>query len=262
MHWLLLRGLVREIRHWGNLPELFEKTVPGAKTHMLDLPGIGTEIGRVTPATVDGIMEDLRARWLPLRGQDSDGSGEWGIFGVSLGAMVALSWAARHPEDFKRMVIINTSARGLSSATERFRPANLKHFPQLFVREDRYEREKTILSLTTSSYSDAPEKLDAVAQRQAEFAPVTSKFRQTGLRQLGAGLMFRVDESLRKNHPPCLALVSEKDTLVNPVCTVRLAEFLGATVRRHPWGNHDLPQDDAPWIVERIREWLQKVAAN
>lgn len=258
MHWLLLRGLVREKRHWGNLPGLFEKTVPGAKTHMLDLPGIGTEIARITPPTVDGIMEDLRARWLPLRDRISDGNGEWGVFGVSLGAMVALSWAARHPQDFNRMVLINTSARNLSRATERFKLTNLKHFPLLFVRQDRYAREKTILSLTTSSYAGAPEKLDTVARRQSDFAPVTTKFRQTGLRQLGAASMFRLDESLRKNHPPCLALVSEKDTLVNPVCTVRLAEFLGAPLRRHPWANHDLPQDDAPWVVERIREWVLK----
>src|SRR5438552_440235 len=94
--WLLLRGLAREQRHWGRFrPELSARLPPGAEIHCLDLPGTGTEHLRGSPANIAAIAEDVRERWLGLRGE-----GPWGLLAVSLGGMVAMEWCAAHPADF------------------------------------------------------------------------------------------------------------------------------------------------------------------
>jgi hypothetical protein len=66
-HWLFVRGLSREARHWLPFPELFERDVAGARVHLLDLPGAGSEWRRRAPLSVGGAMRDLRRRWLRLR---------------------------------------------------------------------------------------------------------------------------------------------------------------------------------------------------
>ena len=77
-HWLLLRGLVRERRHWGDFPaELAAHT--GAEVLALDLPGVGTERDRPSPTRIPEIVDDLRARFAPVRG-----AGPWAIFAPSL----------------------------------------------------------------------------------------------------------------------------------------------------------------------------------
>ena len=43
---------------------------------------------------------------------------------MSLGAMVAVDWAARHPEELAGCVLINTSLRPFSPWYQRLRPAN------------------------------------------------------------------------------------------------------------------------------------------
>ena len=58
MQWLLLRGLAREQAHWIDFPEIFEKIVPDAKVHCLDLPGVGTERDRPSPLNVPAIVDD------------------------------------------------------------------------------------------------------------------------------------------------------------------------------------------------------------
>jgi len=41
-HWVLLRGLMREQRHWGAFPATLARALPGAAILTPDLPGNGT----------------------------------------------------------------------------------------------------------------------------------------------------------------------------------------------------------------------------
>ena len=66
MNWLLLRGLARDKRHWGDFGSLFERRVQDSNVFMLDLPGMGTERHRDSPLSISGITDDLRHRWLQL----------------------------------------------------------------------------------------------------------------------------------------------------------------------------------------------------
>lgn len=253
MNWLLLRGLIREVRHWHEFRQKFEKAMPGSTTHCLDLPGIGTETHKICPMSVEGIMEDIRSRWLVRKGQTQ---GPWGILGISLGGMITMSWTAKYHDDFQKMVVINSSAGNLSGPLERFKPSNIFLVPVVLFTNDAAKREKALLTLTTSLPSD-PIKLDEVAKKQGGFGLKTGKLRDTGIRQLIAGMRFKVPKELAQRHPPALTLIGLKDSLVNPVCSEKIAQFLNAEVRRNPDSNHDMATDAPDWIIENVKEWIE-----
>ena len=148
MNWLILRGLVREQRHWGEFAPQFEAGLkekdPQAKVFTLDFAGFGTESERFSPTTIDEIVDDLRARWSAL-----PASGEWCLLAVSLGGMVAMNWTSRYPEDFKKLVLINSSVGGLSPLFRRMQPANFPTILSLFFEKNIRNREEQILSITT-----------------------------------------------------------------------------------------------------------------
>jgi pimeloyl-ACP methyl ester carboxylesterase len=249
MNWLLLRGLLREKRHWLGFDQYFAQVVPDARVHTLDLPGIGTEEHRRSPTSVDGIVDDLRARWLALRDHHPE---PWGIFSVSLGGMVALRWARRYPDDWRRIIVTNTSGADLGRPTERFTWRAVPTFPRMALGRDVAFRERALLRFVTVQTERIPELADTFA----EIAPPHEKFRDTAYRQLLAASRVRVG---REPLPqPTLVLASAGDRLVDPVCSFRLARRIQAPLRVHPWGGHDLPLDAPGWVAEQVRHWVEE----
>jgi pimeloyl-ACP methyl ester carboxylesterase len=243
--WLLLRGLVREARHWGAFPRAFEAGIPGARTHTLDLPGTGAEHARPSPASIAGIVADLRARWLPLREAHE---GPWRLLAISLGGMVASSWCATHPEDFARVVIIASSAGNVSPPHHRMRlPVLHRVLGTAFA--DPLARERTILDVTTTTRR-GDEALASTWAGYAREAPVRVP---VALSQLAAASRFRAPERLPV---PSLVLVGDGDRLVEPECSRRLARRWGSALEVHPDGGHDLSTDAPTWVVEQVGRWL------
>jgi pimeloyl-ACP methyl ester carboxylesterase len=72
-------------------------------------------------------------------------------------------------------------------------------------------------------------------------------------RQLWAAAQF----SAASAAPPCptLLLSSRADRLVNPRCSVHLAQVWRVHHEQHPWAGHDLPHDDADWICRAMTDW-------
>jgi pimeloyl-ACP methyl ester carboxylesterase len=246
VNWLLLRGLSREQRHWGRFPERFEREVPGARVHCLDLPGTGTEHRRASPTTIAEIAEDLRARWLALR---AGSEGSWGLLGMSLGGMVAMAWCAAHPEDFSRVVLASTSAGDLSGPLTRFDPRILPGAIRALVERDPARREARILSFTTRILPDR----DEVAAEWARYQEDRPVARSNVLRQVRAGAAFRAP---RRLEVPALILAGGRDSLAHPSCSRLLASHLGAPLAIHPDAGHELALDAPGWLTERIAAWL------
>jgi pimeloyl-ACP methyl ester carboxylesterase len=238
--WLLLRGLVREQRHWGNFPTELEART-GVGTLCLDLPGTGTECARPSPPTIAGIVDDLRARFLGARGD----RGPWGIFAVSLGGMVALDWAARYPEDFVCCVVSNTSAADVSSPLDRFRPSAWSSIARAGAAAAA-KRERRILDLTSNHLADR----DGLADQHARYAAEQPIGWGTFSRQILAASRSRLPAAIRV---PVTVLVSDGDRLVDPDCSRRIAARLGAPLHVHPDGGHDLPLDAPAWVIEQLR---------
>lgn len=241
MNWLLLRGLSRELRHWGDFPALLERSTGGA-VRCLDLPGAGTENDRPSPTTVAGITDDLRARWRVLA---NELPGPWGLMGMSLGGMVCLDWTARFPGDFARVVVANASTANLSPPWHRMQLKALADSARSRLDKDIYVRERRVIGMITSAAPDP----DGLARTWAEYAKERPFERRSTGRQLVAALRFRAAEKITV---PMLVLAGGADKLCNPECSRRIAQRYGATLEVHPKGGHELSIDVPDWVAERV----------
>ncbi|MEZ4273310.1 MAG: alpha/beta hydrolase [Myxococcota bacterium] len=242
-HWLLIRGLVREQRHWYEFPEIFSHHFPDTQLSMLDLPGVGTEHQRSAPLNIGAYVEDFRRRWLGMRDDAA-----WGLLTISLGSMIGLRWSADYPDDFKRHVVINTSAMNLGLPWQRFRPSVLPGLARSAFAGDSIQREELILQATSRRPCKA-----GIAERSASFARDAPVKRGAALRQLLAASLFCVP----KNIPvPTFVLCSTLDPMVNVICSRKLAAMQRWPIAEHPWAGHDLPLDDPQWVCEKMQYWL------
>jgi pimeloyl-ACP methyl ester carboxylesterase/alpha-ketoglutarate-dependent taurine dioxygenase len=244
MHWLFLRGLSREKRHWGAFPETFARIVPGASVHCLDLPGAGTERERPSPRTIEAITADVRPRWLGLRNEHP---GPWGLLAMSLGGMVAMAWCAQHPADFSRLVLANTSCGDLSRSWRRFHPGIIPSALRALATRDPAEREERILAFCTRLLPDLP----AVA---AQWASYPRMERGNVLRQLAAARAFRAPERIEV---PALVVGGGRDPLADPSCSRMLASHLGAPLTVHREAGHELALDAPEWFASEVAAWLE-----
>jgi len=243
--WLLLRGLAREQRHWHRFPAVFAETLGDVTTHGVDYPGVGTEHTRTSPTTIRAIMEDTRERWLRLRAEHP---GDWNLLGISLGGMISMQWASDHPDDFSRVVLVNTSAGDLAKPWERMDLAIVPQIVAAARTTDDVHRERIVLGFTTRLAPD----LDLIARDWSRFREDRPTPVGTLVRQLVAGTRFRSPKRLT---PKTLVVAAARDVLAHPVCGERLAKHLGVPLAMHPAAGHDLAVDDGPWLAAQVRDW-------
>lgn len=238
--WLMLRGLAREKRHFGEFPATFSRLLPGRLAFPMDLVGFGALSREPVPWTLGEIVEELRPRFLAERPNE----GPWSIFAISLGGMVALEWAARYPQDFASVVVANTSAGDQSSLWQRFRPVMWPKLPGLLFGDAR-ARERTILEVTVNSAIDK----DALAVTWCGYYHERKPSQRAFIGQMVAAARSRLPASLQ---PRLLVLASKADRLVSWRCSERIAVKLGARLELHAEAGHDLSLDAPEWICERI----------
>jgi len=251
MRWLLLRGLIRESRHWLDFPEYFAshvKSIDGTPTSVVfvDLPGFGTENDAAVPPTVPDFVDDMRRR---LREQVPEGE-KIGICAVSLGGMVALSWLARFPEDFACGVVINSSLGDVSPVWHRMLPRtwpNILRAPFM----DHATRERLLLGMTRRQGD-----LDDDARRYAEVAALTPPKPKNAVAQLRAAIKVKSPTSVAV---PTWVLASTGDNLVSWRCSEAIAKRLNLPLKLNEGtgpdaAGHDLPVDQPGWVCDRINE--------
>lgn len=243
--WLLMRGLARERRHFGDFPATFAARVPGARVATVDLPGFGDQARRRSPTSVDAIVDDVRSR--AFRGEQA--RGPRALLALSLGGMVALRWAARYPDDFARVVVINTSSADQSPLWQRFSPAMAARLPILLAAAP-LARERAILAVTSNR---SPKENEPVAARWAAWFDEVRPARINVLRQLLAAARCPLPERVTV---PLLVLGSRADRLVSWRCSERLARALHAELRLDDAGGHDLSLDAPDWICDQVSRWL------
>lgn len=248
--WVLLRGLVRQQKHWEQFPARFAEAFPEARVHTLDLPGNGVLCDRPSPLTVREMMESARQQ-LQVRGM----TGPVNLLAISLGGMVAIEWMHRHRQQVASAVIINSSLRDAGTLFDRLQPANYPAIlKNLLLQRDPYSREKLILDISSNLY---PHKA-ALARKWTEYATTHPTSRRNALRQLLAAARYAAPR--RRPHDRVLVLNSARDRLVNPVCSERMARRWDWPLRTHSHAGHDLPLDDGPWILQQIQQWRAPTA--
>lgn len=244
--WVLLRGLTREARHWGDFPTLLHADWPEARIEAIDLPGNGSLYLQPSPATVEGMVDHCRAVLaqrgvqLPVR-----------VLALSMGAMVAVAWAEHHPQDLAACVLISTSLRPFSHWHQRLRPSNLSQLLGVLLAGSAQAKERRVLELTTCHPGEPAARLIEQWSRWRHERPVS---RINALRQLRAAMRYRAPTVPPR--VPMLTLVGACDALVSPECSRQLARAWNIRLREHPSAGHDLPLDDGPWVIKQVAAWL------
>jgi pimeloyl-ACP methyl ester carboxylesterase len=245
--WVLLRGLTREVGHWGDFPGILRRQLPeGVKVLALDLPGCGRLHELRSPARIEATMQHCRQQLHALGVPPP-----WHVLALSLGAMVAVDWAVRHPEELAGCVLVNTSLRPFSPWYLRLRPANYAALLGLLLADrTSRRREQTILRLT-SRHPSLPGP--AVADEWFVLSRARPVSRANALRQLVAAARYRAPD--QPPAVPLLVVCSRRDALVDPRCSHRLAQQWQAAIVEHPSAGHDLPLDDGTWLASQVAHW-------
>ena len=248
MNWLLLRGLARDKRHWGDFGSLFERRVQDSNVFMLDLPGMGTERHRGSPLSISGIADDLRHRWLQLT---YDFGSPWSILAVSLGGMVAIDWCDRYPYDFQKLVLVNSSSGGISNPIRRLQPPVWLEFIRIAMAKTEREKESTILGFNSNITSPRSPEIFDEWTRYAEENPndITNI-----AKQVVAAARYKAPQEL--DGIRTLVLASMQDHLTHPSCSWELARRYSAAVAFHDIAGHDLPLDAPEWVADQVNYWL------
>lgn len=255
MNWLLVRGLGRVREHWLDFPEKLKATLgPNDQVLCLDLPGFGSEREAKVPLTIAGNAEYIRETF--FRTRQEAGKDNWGIVGLSLGGMVALEWVSKFRTDFKRLVVINTSARDTSTLLQRLTPFALYTAGRIFSAKDAESRERHSLKLISNLRSKDKELL----KKHVEINETYPLLRDKIWLQLAAAAIYNSPAIITI---PTLVISSLKDKMVDSRCSKTLAEKLSTNagadapvnIKFHSTAGHDLPIDDPDWLVDRIVEF-------
>lgn len=243
--WVLLRGLTRESRHWGELPQRMRSRLPGAQIVAPDLPGNG-RLNRVpSPITVAAMTVQLRASL-----QSEGWVAPFHLLAMSMGAMVAIDWAARHPNELAGIVLVNTSVGRMQPFHRRLKPsAWLPLLRSLMPGLDDAGRERIVLTMTSNGLTSVP-------PGWAEYRRTHPVSRENALRQLLAAMRFEAPH--QPPAVPVLVLSAAADRLVDPRCSRSLAQRWQAAHAEHPQAGHDIALDDGAWLVEQIVAWDQR----
>lgn len=243
----LLRGLVRESRHWGDVPSILKSQLPEFDVITPNIPGVGQYYQQPSPNNFDEMIHFIRDQYKTELSQ-----GENTILAMSLGGMMAKRWSEIYPKDFQKMILVNTSYKGINPLYKRIQPSAMLSFLKLFFTFDIEKRELGIIKLisnATHRYQDV-HRLWLDIQKSA---PVSKK---SFINQVTAALTFNPDKSAPK--PKLLILAGAKDRLCSVECSKKLHELWAGDIYIHPAAGHDIPIDDPNWFVDQVKNFLQE----
>jgi pimeloyl-ACP methyl ester carboxylesterase len=172
------------------------------------------------------------------------------VFAMSLGAMVTVAWADAHPEELDTAVLANTSLRPFSAFYQRLRPTAWPLLLRMALTSpDAHTAEAAILALTSNHRPQTAAVLEDWVRWHLSH-PVS---RANALRQLLAALRYRAPRQAPR--VPLLLLTGARDHLVDSHCSRALAAAWRCPLVAHPTAGHDLPLDDAAWVVAQLCSW-------
>lgn len=248
--WLLLRGLVREQRHWGGFPDVLQTYLPDDKIVLHDFPGNGHRYNENSKTSIVDMVEDVRA-FLKNRSITQPVY----IIALSLGGMVAVEWMDNYPDECAGAILISTSLRGLNPFYQRLLPSNYPViFKSLLSPGSLRQHESANLKLVSNIVANDITRRDSIINHWVDYAKQYPVSGINGVRQLLAAISFHVP----KHQPdvPILVLRSLADHLVDPRCSLSLAKHWALPIETHKTAGHDIPLDDSRWVCENIRLWL------
>ncbi len=244
----LMRGLVREQRHWGQFPRMIKDRFPDSDICFLEIPGAGEHYQVDAPTTIRGMVDFMRQNFLKVADL-SDGC-ERVLFAMSLGGMISADWIEAYPKDFTRAILANTSFKGISPMLKRFRPQNIPKLVAGGISSDLSRKERSKIEVI----SNRPEKYDDTEKLWVEIQRTAPVSVTTALRQLWAAAKF--SPNIERPPIPILIMNSKKDRLVDSSCSTDIAEKWNVPICYHETAGHEISLDEPQWVVDQLDEWL------
>ena len=246
--WLLLRGLTRESRHWGDFLGQFQQALPDAQIMALDLPGNGRLNQQRSPLRIQDMVAYCRAQ---LASRNI--APPYNMLAMSMGAMVAVAWSDMYPREVAAQVLINTSMRPFSPFYHRLLPANYALLLKLSLMGAAPEAwERAVLQLTSNRARDDHD--DDILPLWLALRHENPVSHSNTVRQLIAAARFHAPQA--KPLVPTFLLASEQDRLVSVHCSKTLTNHWQCDLLIHNSAGHDLPLDDGTWVIAQIRAWI------
>ncbi len=239
-HFVLIRGLLREARHWGEFTGSLQQQFLRATISTPDIPGNGQMHQTTSPKTIANMTEALRKQIntnQPIR-----------LIALSMGGMIAMDWMTRYPDEVEVAILINTSARTLSPFYHRLR---WMVYPQVIqmIFHSAAQKEADILSLTSNRHQHDNKLLESWQQWQRQNPVSTDSARN----QFLAAAKFSITD---KPQQPILIVTSRADRLVDYRCSRKLAQTWQTGYMQNETAGHDLPLDEPEWLAGAIRQWF------
>ncbi|MBV1839762.1 alpha/beta fold hydrolase [Photobacterium ganghwense] len=285
---ILLRGLLRESRHWGAFTQMLEQHYPSRPVICLDLAGNGKRFEEASPSQLPEMVEDLRQQLaLSLTTHPAHETTTTPPAGTDVQAQAQAQkqdlehtqqpvQTKPHPSQQSPKLaadIIAISMGGMiamewmhrypeeihqsvliNTSARPYSPfyhrLRWQNYPaiQRGLFQTANDREATFFRLTTRL---APAKhLEQWCQWRAQ-CPVSSR---NALRQLFAAARF-THHSVPSAFT--LLLASKQDKLVDVACSKALAKAWAVPLLLHPAAGHDLPLDDPEWVLNRVTTFFR-----
>ena len=250
--WILLRGLAREKGHWGPFLENFEHRFRGDVVLPIDLPGAGEFCDASCPKNMAEVFQFVRGQVI----QRAESAANFSLLAISMGGMVAMEWMKQKPQELEACVLINTSLKSLSPIYQRLRWQIWQRFLHIISIQNNRERERSIIELLMNNHASQQQALPLWAKIATERPMSYGNF----INQLMAAARFEGLDA--KPDVPVLLLNSLGDRFTDPSCSEALHEKWSWPIHRHPWAGHDLPWDDAEWVLNHIGQWIESKDAK
>lgn len=242
-NWILLRGLIRSKFHWKKFADEFKSSLQLDQVVQVELPGNGFLHEQSTPPSVEKAIQALENQ-LPKFTEPV------GVLGISLGGMLGTAWAQRQPQKFSHLVLINSSSAE-SPFYHRLIPENYFNVLCSLLIKNPARTENFILGITSNEKSIWQKQLAANIDFLKEHPISTTNF--LSQLKLASQVNFKNIPEVKK-----LVLTSKADRLVSYKCSEKIANLWSCPVRYHQTAGHDLPLDDAAWVIQSIKDEFLK----
>lgn len=212
-HIFLINGLAQNARHWNpQLLDTLRQLSCVGDVVPLDLPGAGRLSHHRSPTRIP--------QYVPLMRQfyeaELAAAGPRLVVALSLGGMVASEWCQQFPDDFQKLLLVNTSFGRFAAARERLQPAAWLTFASVFLGRSRAARERRTLELV----SNDPEKRAAILPVWIEARRKHPTARINALRQLLAARHYKAPDRLPKE---TVVVCSRHDRLCHYTASEKIA---------------------------------------
>jgi pimeloyl-ACP methyl ester carboxylesterase len=242
----IVRGLSHEEGHNKKLIAQIKSRLPEVVIKTFDYPGIGLNWREEAYSRLSDYTQFQKNLFL----QKSSPQLPKILLGFSFGGMVAIDWLNLHPEDFERVIAVNTSLNGVCSIFERLNPKNLHSYMNMLLVSSMQEKEEIIFNIIMND----PDKKNLIND-WAHIKKTRPVSFLTTLKQVWAAAHFKTPAKIKTSK--LLLLASEQDHMVDFNCSQKIAQYYQVPLYRHPVAGHDLANDDPEWLVERIKEVMK-----